>query len=485
MRCHHASRSIGSFLSRYEFTRNVSHPRSIVYSSTRRSDSTNSSSELRHPSVPLYPGRFRGDGVEAQHKEQDGVARIPTETFSWQKTTDNAKPLAALGHDHLMWNKVIRSTTGAGRNVEVGCYTSVPTSEMAVWNRCLKVHGLALAPRMGSCTIPAKGVSRANDAMTGSISTPFTKQAMKYSTSAVTQRSDKRTPIAADARPHPGKNTRPKKKDLRNNTSKNAQVLQDVEIQIADEHQAKTTPAKGARAQQRQANEKRAIVGKSQPSSHGQEVSHAEHDREGHVLTEKQSGKTRSKTKDSLAQKQKSVDPKNSKGQQNDLSEEEDKENWQIQKAALKSKFGEEGWNPRKRLSPDALEGIRALHKSDPEKFTTPILADHFKVSSESIRRILKSKWQPNEEEAEDRRQRWDKRGEKIWASLVEKGIRPPKKWREMGVGKAEPGQAPKWVQDKSKLPRKKAKEDVPWDDGRILDDADEGPAISVGHRIL
>ncbi|KAL8778906.1 MAG: hypothetical protein Q9213_007191 [Squamulea squamosa] len=109
---------------------------------------------------------------------------------------------------------------------------------------------------------------------------------------------------------------------------------------------------------------------------------------------------------------------------------------WQIQKGALSSKFGSSGWTPRKRLSPDALEGIRVLHNQFPDKYTTPVLADQFEVSAEAIRRILKSKWRPSDEEATNRRQRWDKRGERIWHKMVALGVKPPKRWREMGVGR-------------------------------------------------
>lgn len=121
------------------------------------------------------------------------------------------------------------------------------------------------------------------------------------------------------------------------------------------------------------------------------------------------------------------------------------REPWQIQKEALEKKFGEEGWNPRKRLSPDTIEGIRAMHRQYPDHFTTPVLAHQFGVSPEVIRRILKSKWTPSPEEMEKRRERWDRRGEKIWTKLAEVGVRPPKKWREMGVGRAKPGEPPKW----------------------------------------
>lgn len=116
-----------------------------------------------------------------------------------------------------------------------------------------------------------------------------------------------------------------------------------------------------------------------------------------------------------------------------------DKEPWQVQKAALAAKVGEEGWNPRRKLSPDAMEGIRALHAQYPERFSTPVLAQQFKLSPEAIRRILKSKWRPSEEEAEERNERWERRGARIWSKLVEEGEHAPKKWREMGIGAGGP----------------------------------------------
>lgn len=110
------------------------------------------------------------------------------------------------------------------------------------------------------------------------------------------------------------------------------------------------------------------------------------------------------------------------------------REAWQIQKDALKTKFRTEGWAPKKRLSPDALDGIRALHAQFPDKYTTPMLAEQFQVSPEAIRRILKSKWRPNDEETASRRARWDKRGERIWSKMVALGVKPPKKWREVNT---------------------------------------------------
>ena len=111
---------------------------------------------------------------------------------------------------------------------------------------------------------------------------------------------------------------------------------------------------------------------------------------------------------------------------------------WQVQKRALFEKFGSAGWCPRKRLSPDVLESIRTLNSQSPEKYTTPVLAEHFKVSPEAIRRILKSKWRPSEEEQAKRRVRWGNRGKAIWSQMVEIGIKPPKKWRNMGVKRIE-----------------------------------------------
>lgn len=100
-------------------------------------------------------------------------------------------------------------------------------------------------------------------------------------------------------------------------------------------------------------------------------------------------------------------------------------EPWQIQKGALDKKFPA-GWNPPKKLSPDALDGIRHLHATAPDRFTTAFLAEEFKISPEAIRRILKSRWQPSEDELEGRRKRWEKRHERIWSQMMELGLRPP-----------------------------------------------------------
>jgi len=156
---------------------------------------------------------------------------------------------------------------------------------------------------------------------------------------------------------------------------------------------------------------------------------------------------------------------------------------WQSQKAALESKFGETGWQPRKRLSPDTLEGIRALHASDQAAYSTETLSEHFKVAPEAIRRILKSKWRPSEGEAEDRAARWERRGVKKWQEMAEIGMRPPVKWRAMGVGGAE-------GLHKERIPKRKKvrREDgsLSWDD--VVGDLQarqEGFDESLADRLL
>ena len=104
------------------------------------------------------------------------------------------------------------------------------------------------------------------------------------------------------------------------------------------------------------------------------------------------------------------------------------KEPWQVQKQALQRKFGEEGWKPRKKLSPDTIEGIRALHDQYPDKYTTPVLSQQFQVSAEAIRRILKSKWRPDPNKMVERRERWAKRHDRIWDQQSAIGLRPARR---------------------------------------------------------
>lgn len=112
---------------------------------------------------------------------------------------------------------------------------------------------------------------------------------------------------------------------------------------------------------------------------------------------------------------------------QPDRESKPDRPNWAIQKSALADKFGPSGWNPRRKLSPDALLGIRNMHASDPATYTTAVLAQQFKVSAEAIRRVLKSKWLSNAgaDKVQERRERWAKRHDRIWDTQAELGLRP------------------------------------------------------------
>ncbi|KAK4162202.1 hypothetical protein QBC43DRAFT_321991 [Cladorrhinum sp. PSN259] len=120
------------------------------------------------------------------------------------------------------------------------------------------------------------------------------------------------------------------------------------------------------------------------------------------------------------------------------------KEAWRTQKEALKEKFPE-GWNPRKRLSPDALAGIRALHAQFPQEYSTEKLSEKFEISPEAVRRILKAKWQPAAEEEEERQMRWFERGKRVWSHWAELGKKPPTRWRKEGIVRD-----PKWNKPKS-----------------------------------
>ena len=69
----------------------------------------------------------------------------------------------------------------------------------------------------------------------------------------------------------------------------------------------------------------------------------------------------------------------------------------QKHRETMKKKFPE-GWRPPQKISRESMEGLRAFHAHDPETFTTPMLAEKFRISPEAVKRILKSKWRPDPE---------------------------------------------------------------------------------------
>ncbi|KAI6040892.1 hypothetical protein EDC04DRAFT_1392659 [Pisolithus marmoratus] len=95
-------------------------------------------------------------------------------------------------------------------------------------------------------------------------------------------------------------------------------------------------------------------------------------------------------------------------------------EQWQRHRERMKERFPE-GWNPTRKLSREAMEALRSLHALDKEMFTTPVLANKFKISPEAVRRILRSKWEPSKEKRAKlvERERRD-REERILRSRIE-----------------------------------------------------------------
>jgi Neugrin len=107
---------------------------------------------------------------------------------------------------------------------------------------------------------------------------------------------------------------------------------------------------------------------------------------------------------------------------------------WSQHRASLKAKFPQ-GWAPPHKLSRAAMDGLRALHAHDPDTFTTPVLADKFRISPEAVRRILRAKWQPTQEQharllERERRHRQDRIRSK---SAEERSGAAGDKWRKTG----------------------------------------------------
>lgn len=72
---------------------------------------------------------------------------------------------------------------------------------------------------------------------------------------------------------------------------------------------------------------------------------------------------------------------------------------WSEHTRQLRDKYG--AWTPNKKISHDAMDGVRLLYRTDPQKYSLPVLAQRFKISPEAIRRILRSKWRLSPEERE------------------------------------------------------------------------------------
>lgn len=82
-------------------------------------------------------------------------------------------------------------------------------------------------------------------------------------------------------------------------------------------------------------------------------------------------------------------------------------------RTTLKKAFPE-GWLPPRKLSREAMEGLRSMHALDPETFTTPVLSEKFRISPEAVRRILKSRWEPSREQR-TKRAETERRSREEW----------------------------------------------------------------------
>lgn len=145
---------------------------------------------------------------------------------------------------------------------------------------------------------------------------------------------------------------------------------------------------------------------------------------------------------------------------------------WKRQMYALREKFGTEKWQPRKKLSREAMEGIRVLKEHSPE-LNAGDFAKMFKVSPESIRRILKSSWTPNEDELGKIADRWSRRGERVKSDIkaearkerVEKLQEIQARQKEQAIVRAARGITDKKKKKKTRQHKEKPKKDRDDDD--------------------
>lgn len=72
---------------------------------------------------------------------------------------------------------------------------------------------------------------------------------------------------------------------------------------------------------------------------------------------------------------------------------------WKKRDLSHRKRYGE--WRPTKKLSRQQMLDIRNLKEQMPEMKTIQI-ANHFKISPEAVRRILRSKWVPSDDEEGD-----------------------------------------------------------------------------------
>lgn len=80
---------------------------------------------------------------------------------------------------------------------------------------------------------------------------------------------------------------------------------------------------------------------------------------------------------------------------------------WEKRDISHRKRYG--SWNPTRKLSRQQMNDIRELKMQAPQLKTVQI-ADHFQMNPESIRRILKSGWVPDDDELNTLRERAERR---------------------------------------------------------------------------
>ncbi|KAG7893207.1 hypothetical protein KL905_002786 [Ogataea polymorpha] len=84
------------------------------------------------------------------------------------------------------------------------------------------------------------------------------------------------------------------------------------------------------------------------------------------------------------------------------------------QKYALKEKAAQMDLTKTKKLSRQAIEGIRVLHSKYPDELPSHKLAEFFQVPVVAVAKILKSKWSPKPHERAAKEKKWEERGKEL-----------------------------------------------------------------------
>ncbi|KAH3660280.1 hypothetical protein OGAPHI_006866 [Ogataea philodendri] len=106
------------------------------------------------------------------------------------------------------------------------------------------------------------------------------------------------------------------------------------------------------------------------------------------------------------------------------------------QKYALKEKAAKMDLSTTKRLSREAIEGIRVLHARFPDELPSQKLAEFFRVPVVTVAKVLKSKWTPKPHEREAKERKWEERGRELRRKIfLEKQLEDFFKHKEQELG--------------------------------------------------